>query len=660
MKRQALAVPPVFRPAVIFVLFLFTHSVIAAGTAVFINEVRYDNEGIDSDEFVEVAGPSATEVCGDPTTLIHDIQGSGLASSHDGTTVFIEGIVVGDFQDEVSGVHGDLDGFYIQEEDTDADADQNTSEGIFVFDGSSPIVNVQIGDRVRVAGTVDEFFGMTEINATTFVDVCAAGMPLPTATEVTLPVTTVADFEKYEGMRVTFSSLVISEHYNFDRFGEIKLTTDRLYQPTAVFDPGSPEATDLASLNAVSQIVLDDGRTTQNPDPAIHPNGKTFDLNNRFRGGDVLENVTGVMDYRSDVYRIQPTQGALYSEANPRTTQPVAIGGSLKVAAFNVLNYFNGDGLGGGFPTTRGADTLAEFVRQRDKILAALVAIDSDVVGVVEIENDGYGPTSAIQDLVNGLNDATGTGTYAFVDPGVTVIGADAIAVGFIYKPSTVSLLGDSAILDSSVDPNFLDTKNRPALAQTFVEGSSGEVFTVVVNHLKSKGASCDNVGDPDTGDGSGNCNLTRTKAAQALATWLAGDPTGSSDTDFLVIGDLNAYDKEDPIDALTAAGYTDLLASFESEFAYSFVFDAQLGNLDYALSSTTLTGQITGATAWHINADEPDLINYDTTFKQPAQQAIYAPDSYRSSDHDPVIVGLSLQTISRPDKVFKNSFESE
>lgn len=660
MKRQTLTVPSVLRPAAIFVLFLFAQSVIADGTAVFINEIHYDNEGIDSGESVEIAGPSGIEVCGDPTTLIHDIQGSGLASSLDGTTVFIEGIVVGDFQDGVSGAHGDLDGFYIQEEDFDADADQNTSEGIFVFDGSSPTVNVQAGDRVRVAGTVDEFFGMTEINATTLVDVCASGMPLPAATEVTLPVTAVADFEKYEGMRITFPSLVISAYFNFDRFGEIKLTTDRLYQPTAVFDPGSPEATDLANLNAVSQITLDDGRTTQNPDPAIHPNGNTFDLNNRFRGGDVLENVTGVIDYRSGFYRIQPTQGALYSEANPRTTQPIALGGSLKVAAFNVLNYFNGDGLGGGFPTSRGADTLAEFIRQRDKILAALVAMDSDVVGVVEIENDGYGSTSAIQDLVNGLNDATGPGTYAFVDPGVTVIGTDEIAVGFIYKPSTVSLLGDSAILDSSVDPNFLDIKNRPALAQTFIEESSGEVFTVVVNHLKSKGASCDDVGDPDTGDGSGNCNLTRTKAAQALATWLAGDPTGSSDTDFLVIGDLNAYDKEDPIDALTAAGYTDLLASFESEFAYSFVFDAQLGNLDYALSSTTLTGQVTGATAWHINADEPDLIDYDTTFKQPAQQAIYAPDSYRSSDHDPVIVGLSLQTVPRPDKIFKNGFESE
>jgi predicted extracellular nuclease len=144
------------------------------------------------------------------------------------------------------------------------------------------------------------------------------------------------------------------------------------------------------------------------------------------------------------------------------------------------------------------------------------------------------------------------------------------------------------------------------------------------------------------------------------LANWLASDPTGSGDEDFLVIGDLNAYDKENPVEALTAAGYTDLLASVIGEFAYTYVFDAQLGYLDYALSSSTLTGQVTGVTAWHINADEPDLIDYDTTFKQPNQQAIYAPDAYRSSDHDPVIVGLSLQTVPRPDLIFKHSFESE
>jgi predicted extracellular nuclease len=186
------------------------------------------------------------------------------------------------------------------------------------------------------------------------------------------------------------------------------------------------------------------------------------------------------------------------------------------------------------------------------------------------------------------------------------------------------------------------------------MDTSTGGVFTGAVNHLKSKGSSCDDVGDPNTGDGSGNCNLTRKAAAEAMVDWLAADPTGSGDADFLIIGDLNSYDKEDPIDAILvgaddAAGtgddFGDLLFNYLGENAYSYVFNGQLGYLDYALANQALLSEVTGATVWHVNADEADLIDYDTSFKKAAQDAIYAPDAYRSSDHDPVIVGLGLTT---------------
>jgi hypothetical protein len=231
---------------------------------------------------------------------------------------------------------------------------------------------------------------------------------------------------------------------------------------------------------------------------------------------------------------------------------------------------------------------------------------------------------------------------FDFVDPGLPVIGSDEIAVGLIFRMAAVTPQGAAAILDSSVDPLFDDSKNRPALAQTFVSKATGGVFTVVVNHFKSKGSSCNDVGDPDLGDGAGNCNLTRAAAAGAIVDWLETDPTGSGNADYLVIGDLNSYDKEDPIDVFAGAGYTDLSALFLGEFAYGYLFGAQLGYLDYALASPSLLEKVTGATSWHINADEPDLIDYDTSFKQPAQDALYAPDPYRSSDHDPVLIGLS------------------
>lgn len=576
------------------------------------------------------------------TTPIYTIQGNGASSPLDGTAVIVDGVVVGDFQ-EGDGDDTDLDGFYVQ--DAIGDGDAATSDGIFVF--APGAMDVATGDLVRVSGIVDEFFGMTEITSVDAVLLCGTGSVAPTT--ITVP----SDFEPYEGMLVTIgNTLYISEYFNFDRFGEIVLTPDRQYQPTAIFDPGSPEQAALAAANAANRITLDDGRSSQNPDPAIHPNGAEFTLSNIFRGGDSLDNVTGVLDYRFDLYRIQPTQGADYTSLNPRTAAPDPVGGSLQVASFNVLNYFNGDGMGGGFPTARGADDLEEFNRQRDKIIAAISTIDADVIGLMEIENDGYDAFSAIADLVSGLNAATAPGTYAFIDPGVPVIGTDEIAVGLIYKPATVTPLGASAILDSSVDSRFDDTKNRPALAQSFMENSSGAVVTVVVNHLKSKGSACDDVGDPDLGDGAGNCNVTRTLAAQALVDWLATDPTSSGDSDVLIIGDLNSYDKEDPIDAILAGpddlastgdDYTDLAFAFGGEFAYSYVFDGQLGYLDYGLANSSLVGQVTGSTIWHINADEADLIDYDTSFKQDAQDALYEPNAYRASDHDPVIVGLDL-----------------
>jgi predicted extracellular nuclease len=286
----------------------------------------------------------------------------------------------------------------------------------------------------------------------------------------------------------------------------------------------------------------------------------------------------------------------------------------------------------------RGADTTEEFERQRAKIIAALEAIDADVVGLIEIENNEY---EAVADLVAGLNDAVGAGTYGYVDTGY--IGDDAIKVAFIYKTAIVSLVGDYALLDESVDSRFIDSKNRPALAQTFMDNNTGGVFTAVVNHLKSKGSPCDDIGDPDLGDGAGNCNATRTAAALALVDWLATDPTDSGDADFLIIGDLNSYDKEDPIDALIVGGYNDMVYNYIGENAYSYVFDGQLGYLDHALANDALAEEMTGVTIWHINADEASLIDYDMTYKKDAQDALFAPDPYRSSDHDPVVIGMNV-----------------
>ncbi|MET0684557.1 MAG: ExeM/NucH family extracellular endonuclease [Solirubrobacteraceae bacterium] len=558
--------------------------------------------------------------CGDGLeTPIHAIQGSGAASSATGEQRLIEGVVVGDF----AGAGG-LGGFFVQEEDADADDDPRTSEGVFVASGQA----VDTGDVVRVRGTVAESFARTQIGTVTRVEVCPGDATASTTT-VQLPVSSMTDWEPLEGMAVTFpQDLTISEYFDFDRFNETVLSVGRQMTPTAVVEPGSAAYTALLDQNLRGRIMLDDGRNTENSDPAIHPDGAVFDLSHRFRGGDTVGGVTGVLDFAFGDYRVQPTAAAEYTEVNERPAEPEPVGGNVKVASFNVLNYFTTlDG--------RGANTPEEFERQRTKIIAAITEIDPAVVGLIEIQNND----EALQDLVDGLNDATSPGRYDFIETGV--IGTDEIKVAFAYQPARVTPVGDHAILDSSVDPRFIDTKNRPALAQTFRTADTGGVFTAVINHLKSKGSDCDDVGDPDTGDGAGNCNLTRTAAAEALVDWLATDPTGSGDDDVLILGDLNSYDKEDPIDALLAGGYTDLIREFQGENAYSYVFDGMIGYLDHGLASEGLADEVTGATEWHINADEPDILDYDMTFKQPAQEALYEPNAYRSSDHDPVIVGL-------------------
>jgi uncharacterized protein len=577
--------------------------------------------------------------CGEPATRVHAVQGSGLASTMVGSTVTLEGVVVGDYQRQPS----EFGGFYLQEESADADGDVLTSEGIFVFDNGFG-VDVSPGEVVRVRGTVTEFFSLTEVTSVNAVLVCSGGATIQ-ATGVSLPVANVTDLERYEGMLVNFSqTLTATEVFNLGRFGEVSLSgAGRLYTPTAITTPGAAAIAQLAQNNR-SRIILDDGNNQQNIDPTRYPQGG-LSATNTLRVGDTLAGLTGVMDFRFNNYRIQPVGPISFDHTNVRTVAPEPVDGNLKVASFNVLNFFNGDGLGGGFPTARGANTLFELERQLAKEVSALRAINADIVGLMEIENDG-GANSALEDLVEALNAAMGAGTYAYIDTGV--IGTDAIKVALIYKPTAVTPAGAFKVITSAVDPRFIDTLNRPSLAQTFEHNLSGQKLTVVVNHLKSKGSACNSVGDPDLGDGQGNCNRTRTAAAAALASWLATDPTASGDPDFLIIGDLNSYTFEDPITTLTTSGYTNLVRAYGGLTAYSYVFNGESGYLDHALATSSLASQVTGVTDWHINPDEPTVLDYNVEFKTSNQvNTFYDSGPYRSSDHDPVIVGLRFEVLT-------------
>ncbi|MFO1918052.1 SpnA family nuclease [Pseudomonas aeruginosa] len=572
---------------------------------------------------------------------IHEVQGAGAESPLVNQRVAIEGVVVGDFQNA-----SELKGFYVQQEDATVDGDPATSEGIFVYDGGNGS-DVKLGDRVRVTGQVREFNGLTELVGPLQVSVLASGVALPTPAGISLPLASADALERYEGMRVQLrQTLTVNEVYNLGRYGEVLLSSGgRQMTPTNVVAPGE-QAKAMQARNDLDRILLDDGRSGQNPDPIRYP-APELSTYNSLRVGDRTSAIDGVLDYSAGSYRIQPLQTPTFEAANPRPAQP-AVEGRLRVASFNVLNYFNGDGKGGGFPTSRGANTAEEFQRQKAKIVAAILASKADIVGLMEIENDGYGEFSAIADLVNGLNASLPQGQrYAFVNPNRAKLGSDEIAVGLIYRGDKVRTYRSAAVLDSSVNPEFDDTRNRPTLAQTFQEINGGERLTIAVNHLKSKGSACD--GDPDTGDGQGNCNLTRARAAQALVDWLAGDPTGAKEPDRLIIGDLNSYAKEDPVNVIRSAGYTDLVArQAGAGKGYSYVFSGQSGYLDHALANASLARQVRGAVEWHINADEPRVLDYNVEFKTPRQQdSLYNAEPYRASDHDPVVIGIDLRRVA-------------
>lgn len=614
-------------------------------------------------------------------TLISAIQGSsdfaslpnlpvvGVddRSALEGSIVTISAVVTAEF---LSG----LGGFFVQEEDADQDGDASTSEGIYVF-ANGLTLDLQVGDLVEVTGTVAEFFGETQISASA-VEVIATGQLLPTATVLDLGSQGVmvdqdgdyvADLEAYEGMLVTFpEDLFVTELFQLDRFGTVRLSSEgRLEQFTQSNAPDAAGYDQHLQDNGARSIVIDDGSSVQNPDPILIPDGNDGALasTDSFRMGDILQNVTGVLAYSEDFqssseepeFRIH-LPSADYVEANPRPEAPEDIGGNFKVASLNVLNYFttldtnpgsfNGPNNSGpnDDQEPRGANTAEEFERQATKLVNAIVAMDADVLGLLEIENDD---DIAIADLVSRVNAALGSVIYDYVPTGDT--GTDAITTGIMYKIETAIPTGDAAVLiefngESFVDP--LDTgsqRNRPAVAQTFTDADSGQTLTVVVNHLKSKGSGTGAAEDEDQLDGAGSSNGTRTEGARILAEWLASDPTGTGAANQLIVGDLNAYAEEDPIRALEAAGFTDLAEAFIGDDAYSFVFDGQTGTLDYALANAALLELVAGVTEWHVNADEADAIDYNLDFgRDPA--FFDGTTAARNSDHDPVIVSFDFE----------------
>lgn len=579
--------------------------------------------------------------CSSPDTAIADLHS---ASQNQQYTV--RGVITADYR-----YSNGFSGFYLQT--PDSKAKPNLNNAIFVYvPASSQIKGGQVGEEVILRGRLTTYQNQLQLDQLNqAIQTCnPQASSWVAAQTVNLPFESLSDAmrhspKRYQGVLVKLpQSLTVSENYNYGRYGELALSLGRLYMPTNLYPAKSAEAIHLAQQNLLSKIILDDGYNNQNRTPWLPV---SFNAQNTLRAGYELQNVEGILEYRFNQWRIQPIQGknlpSIHSSKNERSTVSAKNTSQIRAAAFNVLNYDNGAAQG--FPTERGAKTKAEFDKQHQKIVSALKAIDADVYGLNEIANNGYGSDSAIAYLTQSL----GPDWKYVTPPNADRLGTDAIAVAIIYNSKRLTPVNAAAVFDDATQ------LNRVTMAQSFKPVAGGKTFTVVPQHLKSKGSCPDTGVDADQGDGQGCWNSTRVTAIQKLMQWLATNPTKIDQPKVLILGDLNSYAKEDPILALERGNYKNLFNDEkigQGKQAYSYVFgvasNAQgyggAGNLDHAIADAQLYPLVRRAFSWAINADEPTALAYNEDYKTEEQiQAFYSADAFRSSDHDPIIIDLYL-----------------
>ncbi|MBK8227283.1 MAG: ExeM/NucH family extracellular endonuclease [Flavobacteriales bacterium] len=547
-------------------------------------------------------------------TPICTIQGTGLSSPFEGQPITTTGIVTAIFSGS-----GTVQGFFI--EDPACDPDPASSNGLFVYNPNT--VGINLGQRVSVGGTVIEFQGLTELSQVSNISILGSGMVSPTG--INLPMTAIADWERYEGMLVRFQQeLVVNGNDTWAQYGELVLAPTRLSAPTDIADPNDNPASGttstgtsnvgeinaLSDLQARSTILLDDGRTNSYPSPL-----PLIGAQGTLRCGSTVTGLTGVLHYAFGEYRVHPI-GVVPLEHAARPAVP-EVGGDLVIASFNVKNYFTSLG-------SNGASTANELLRQRTKLVAALQAMAADAFVLCELQNSD----AASDDLLAALNTAMGGG-YALIDQDAP--GAFTRTV-FLYRTSALTPITQLYSLNTS-------TFERAHLTQGFMANASGKRFLISGVHLRSK--LCDNAtgSNLDQGDGQGCYNARRRSQMGELlshwdgvraSTWVPGQ---------LVVGDFNSYDQEDPIDRLRSGGLIDLIAGIPQP--YSFGYANRFGSLDHAFATGPMADAITGAAVWHINSDEPPNLDY-----RDSNAAFYQANAFRSSDHDPLLIGIDAQLL--------------
>ena len=619
---------------------------------------------------------------------IPDIQtaGDGDDSQLINQTVETKGVVTAAYpKGENANLKG-LEGFTIQTPGTGGtwDPARTASDGLFVFMGKSSATMPSIGDCVVVKGKVAEYSGVKNATAATqsLTQLLPQSITAATDCDPVKPtelsgVPTQDQMEALESMLVLpKDTWTITDNYKTNRYGTLSLTPGTEVLRTAT-DGAAAQAYE--AENAAKTIDLDDASTTDltNFKQNGHKERYAYLANGAPArvGYHVTFTKPVVLESRFGSFVFQPTQmTAGNPDRSPVTItgeRPAAptVSGDTKVATFNVLNYFSdlGENEAGckGYEDRnhkyvtdkncklRGAWSSQAFANQQTKIVQAINTIDADVVALEEIENPVASGVStdrdgALKSLVNALNAAAGSEVWAYVpSPSTVPANEDVIRIAFIYKKATITPVGDPVIYD---DPAYTGLARQP-LAQEFKPitdaNHEGKNFVVIANHFKSKGSAPKNLSgaeaavNTDNGDGQGNSNGVRVKQARALATFAQrfnGTPT-------LLVGDFNAYTKEDPLKVLTDAGWTHESGHGDS----SYVYGGRSGSMDHVFANSAAHPLITEVKSWAVNAQESIAFEYSRA-NYNAYLAFEADNPYRASDHNPEIIGLNLITpITQP-----------
>ncbi|OJI34363.1 Endonuclease/Exonuclease/phosphatase family protein [Vibrio vulnificus] len=569
------------------------------------------------------AEPLATAPCSDAEAgvlhkYIGEVQGEAYSSPliESGYTSKEEYLVTG----VVSAVATSLvKGFYLY--DDNADGNVKTSDGIFVKT-SGAVSKDMIGQQICVRAKVNEDYGMTtllptgniwEVKNSTPVEVTPVKLERIDSDDETfrstlerleaMPVVLVEDMDAAEGNQDMRVSRTFSFDYSAKRNNMVIAYKRPNPQPNQDHVAGSDAAKAQTAQNKDYRIVVESDEKPANGKIPYYPEFASDPHNNYIRINDSVVGMTGVLHYSYNEFRLIPTANvtkANFVHNTPRTSSPVIKesygddGFTIKVATQNVLNYFNSPygGHDNQFGDNRGAESQQEFERQQAKIVEAIYGLDADIVGLMEVENNGFGDFSAIRELLEAINAKYYKENYkdrfaresihnryvfvGFDKNGDQVldqfdtVGSDAITTGIIYRPSKVSVIAGKVIPMPWQDaPMIVDADGKPVVdgkgelaesgknyqrntvAATFRVLNTGKQLTVSVNHLKSKGSTCwdDYVGTKAVDDDAqGSCENFR-----VASTYHLGQEMAKIGGDQIVLGDMNSYAHEDPMLVLTS-----------------------------------------------------------------------------------------------------------